>query len=210
MRNDYRNTIYCPTLEGIKDRKRMVEDLIKQDHPKAKDMHNYLSPNNGKYKEEFINAYNGKCAYCGVSNDIVSKTFFEIDHFFYEKSFSSKAEAGTMDNLVLACRTCNQRKGDFPISNEDAHRLHPDGNGIVACFERDDNYYIRISDGNDEDVVKEFYEKLGLGGELRRLDYLLMSIYGLQKQLHTMDGMSEAYETIGQMAEMLRIKRNMM
>lgn len=209
MRNDYRNTIYCPELKGIKERKKAVEDMIKTDHSRARDMHNYLSPNDGKYKGEFIRAYNGKCSYCGVSNDIVSKSFFEIDHFFYKESFSSKAEAGEMDNLVLACHTCNHRKGAFEIPKEDADKLHPDGDGILGCFERDEKYYIHISDRNEDEVVKLFYEKLGLGDELRRLDYLLMSIYGLQNQLHSIEGMSEAYEKVGQMAGLLRKKRNM-
>ena len=61
--------IYCPELKGIKERKKAVEDMIKTDHSRARDMHNYLSPNDGKYKGEFIKAYNGKCSYCGVSND---------------------------------------------------------------------------------------------------------------------------------------------
>ena len=209
MGTDYRNTIYCPALGEIKDRKRTVEQKIKADHPRARDMHNYLAPNDGKYKEEFIQAYNGKCSYCGVSNEIISKEFFEIDHFIYEACFSSKADAGKMDNLVLACHTCNHLKNDFGIPWEDADKLHPDKTGIVECFKRDDKYYIRVLNGQDGDIVVRFYEKLKLGGELRRIDYLLMSIYGFQKQLQSIDGMAEVYKKIGRMAELLRKKRNM-
>ena len=209
MRKDYRNTIYCPELEGIKVRKKAVEELIKKYHPRAKNMHRYLSRNRDMYKEAFIKAYNEKCSYCGVSNEIVPKSSFEVDHFFYMESFRSPMDAGEMDNLVLACYDCNHRKGAFEIPQNYADKLHPDKSGIIDCFVRDDRYYINISSKNNDDVVKHFYEKLALGGELRRLDYLLMSIYGLQHHLYSLEGMSEVYEKIGYMAEILRKKRNM-
>lgn len=126
----------------------VIEKMIKTDYPRARDMHHYLASNDARYKAEFIKAYNGKCSYCGVSNEIISKEFFEIDHFIYKACFSSKADAGKMENLVLACHTCNHLKNDFEISHQDAHKLHPDGKVIVECFKRDEKYYICISDGD--------------------------------------------------------------
>mgnify|MGYP000060833833 CR=1 FL=1 len=41
-----------------------------------------ISDNSQKFKLEFIKAYNGKCAYCGASIDLIKRTEFEIDHFF--------------------------------------------------------------------------------------------------------------------------------
>lgn len=209
MNDDYRNTIYCPKLDGIKDRKKDVEDMIKKDHRRARDMHAYVSVNDDIYKNMFIEAYNGKCSYCGVSNDIIPKDSFEIDHFFCKELFSPPAKAGYMDNLVLACHTCNHNKSSFVIPPQYVTKLHPDTNGITAYFERDEEYYIRIVAENKDSLIMNFYDKLRLGDELRRLDYLLMSIYGLQKILHSMSGMAEVYEKMGRVVELLRKKRNM-
>lgn len=48
-------------------------------------MHRYISDNSQKFKLEFIKAYNGKCAYCGASIDLIKKNEFEIDHFYMKK-----------------------------------------------------------------------------------------------------------------------------
>ena len=78
---DYRRTKYCPELIDVPQKKKEVEALVKAEHPYAKDMHSYISDNSQKFKLEFIKAYNGKCAYCGASIDLIKKTEFEIDHF---------------------------------------------------------------------------------------------------------------------------------
>lgn len=105
---DYRKTKYCPELIDINERKRKVENLVKVDHPNAQDMHTYISDNSEKYKLKFLEIYNGKCAYCGVSVDLIKKNEFEIDHFLYEKApkFVTKKEAGYIENLILACHDC--------------------------------------------------------------------------------------------------------
>lgn len=97
MDEDYRRTKYCPDLSGIIDRKKEVEKRIKKDHMKAEDMHTYLSNNEASYKRDFIEAYNGKCAYCGISIQLVPKDYFEIDHFIYKKS--SKFETKKMQGV---------------------------------------------------------------------------------------------------------------
>lgn len=206
MDDDYRNTIYCPKMDGIKDRKKVVEDMIKREHPGAVDMHAYLHKNDDVYKEPFIKAYNGKCAYCGVN---VPKRSFQIDHFLYEKSFPTKKDAGYMANLVLACGFCNQYKLDYMIPSEYIDQLHPDGTGITECFHRDDLYYIRIADGITDGIICGFYNTLRLGNELRRLDYLLMNIKGLKDQLSSMKGMERAYMELDKLAEMIQKKRYM-
>ena len=43
--------------------------------------YNYRRANSEKIKE-FMKIYNDKCAYCGVSNDLLPKNYFEVDHFF--------------------------------------------------------------------------------------------------------------------------------
>lgn len=155
-------------------------------------------------------AYNYKCAYCGISTDLIRKDAFEIDHYLYEKSkrFASKKAAGYMDNLVLACHDCNHKKSSFDISDENHDRLYPDGEEIKDTFYRDDLYYIRISEGaSDNQQVVDFYNQLQMGSEIHRLDYLLMSLIGLQRK---QEGNAEIYTEIGKIIDALKKKRNIM
>lgn len=212
MQTDYRNTYYCPELGDVIRRKEEVAVKIRNDHPRAQDMHHYISQNDKPYKTEFIMAYNGKCAYCGTSIDIIPKDSFEIDHFFFKESsrFHTKKDAGYMGNLVLACHTCNHRKSSFNITDEDELKLHPDKEDIKATYARDEMFYIIVNEKYAGDtIVNAFYKQLGLGDELKRLDYLLMSLYGLQRYLHDEGGMPEIYEKIGFLTEKLRKKRNL-
>ena len=210
MTNDYRRTRYCPQLIGLEEHKKAVVAEILKDHPRVEDMHTYISKNDERYKSLFMKAYNGKCSYCGVSLALISKRMFEIDHFIYEKSpkFRTKKEAGYIENLVLACQDCNRNKSSFVVDDESFAKLYPDGDQITSSFVRDDMYYIRISDAvSNDSTIKAFYEQLKLGNEMRRLDYLLMSMLGLQSKL---DPESDAYSKMGQAIELLRSKRNIM
>ncbi len=189
----------------------IATDQIKHDHKRARDMHAYIYQNGGPYKVEFMEAYNGKCAYCGASIKILPKSMFEIDHFIYEKApvfNGSKAAAGYIENLVLACHSCNHQKSSFIIEDTDRQYLYPDTEGIQKAFIRDDQYYIKISkECNENGVVKDFYKQLNLGGEIHRLDYLLMNMIGMNSKIVDKP---EASQKIGQAIEMLRAKRNIM
>lgn len=207
---DYRRTKYCPELSDVNRKKKDVERLVKKVHPKAQDMHSYLSDNSKKFKTKFLQVYNGKCAYCGVSLDLVQKNQFEIDHFLYEKApqFATKKEAGYIENLVLACHDCNHNKSSFWIAEEVYDRLNPDGEGIKNTFIRDEQYYICINDKYKENQwIKEFYNKLRLGSELHRLDYLLMNIIGLQRRYRENE---ELYAGLGKIVDIIKVKRNIM
>ena len=156
---DYRRTKYCPELIDIQQKKNKVEDLIKTAHTYAKDMHSYISNNSQKFKIEFIKAYNGKCAYCGASIDLIKKSEFEIDHFLYEKApvFATKKDAGYIDNLILACHDCNHNKNAFWVDEEGFDELYPDGEKVKKVFIRDELYYIRINDEYKEKaIINEF------------------------------------------------------
>lgn len=210
MADDYRNTKYCPNLENLQIKKDEVVKRIKKDHVKAIDMHTYISDNKYNYKKEFIKVYNGKCSYCGVSLDLISKSSFQIDHFIFKKSpefKGSKKAAGNIDNLVLSCEFCNHNKSSFPIPEEKREILHPDKK-ISTTFYRDENYYIRVARNYYSDlIVNKFYNTLQLESEIHRLDYLLMNMIGLQKQLTSKH---IAYKDLGQAIEMLKKKRNIM
>lgn len=210
MVDDYRNTAYCPQYSDIGDKKKKLVEEILKSHPRAKDMHAKIYPNAGAYKDDFMNIYNHKCAYCGVSIEVISRTDFEVDHYIYEKSkrFPSKADAGYIENLVLACHTCNHNKSSFEFPDEKYDDLYPDKEDIKKTFIRDDDYYIKVSDEKKDDtIVKAFYEKLHLGSEMHRIDYLLMSMMGL---LENIGDKPEACSQLGQAIKILHTKRNVM
>ena len=208
MFNDYRNTRYCPKLENISDKKAKVGEKVRAKHPRITDIYKYISQNNGPFKLEFINAYNGKCGYCGVSIKILPKEMFEIDHFICKKSFTDKAAAGFVENLVLACHSCNRQKSDLLISDLNRKYLYPDAEDIQKTFIRDDKYYIRVSDEcKENEEITNFYNQLNLVGEIHRLDYLLMNMIGLQEKIKDKP---EVSSKIGEAIEKLRFKRNTM
>lgn len=182
---DYRNSKYCPMLSNLKQKKQALVKNIKEEYPRKIDMHSVVRENNKKYKIDFMKIYNCKCAYCGVSIDILGHiSDFEIDHFKNEKSFSSKAKAGSIDNLILACRACNRKKSSFLIKDDSKYDLHPDGREILNNFIRDDLYNIVLSDkAKLKKNVIDFYCALDLKNETHRIDYLLINIIGLIKKL---------------------------
>lgn len=210
MMGDYRNTQYCCSIGDIKKRKNIVKKQVLKDHKKATDLHKYISVRDSSYKMAFIKAYNYKCAYCGVSLDLIDKDDFEIDHFIPESAncFNGKAEAGVIDNLILACRNCNRKKGDYVIDNDELNELNPDMSLITANFVRDDMYYIRLSkDAMKKTEVKNFYKKLHLDSEKHRLDYLLMSMIGMRDDLKR-KGKDSSW--LGDLISLLQRKRNVM
>ena len=210
MTDDYRNTEFCPQLGNIEERKDHVVAMVKADHPGAWDMHRYISENKAPYKIAFIQAYNGKCAYCGVPLDIIPKDSFEIDHFIYKEDsrFKTKAAAGYIGNLVLACHKCNHAKSSFSIPDESHEYLHPDKPGIMDTFIRDDDFYIRVAPAKCTDVTTNcFYNQLDLGAEVHRLDFLLTSMRGLQTKIPES---STSHKAMSEAIALLQKKRNIM
>lgn len=207
MADDYRNTKYCPSLTELSDKKNKVKEAILKEHPKAKDMYTYISNNNLEFKQQFIAAYNGKCSYCGVSLGIISWNMFEIDHFIPKNSarFKKKSQAGYIENLVLSCYNCNRAKSNLELPDVDYYKVFPDDLDICRSFIRDDDYYIRISEErSDDESVKLFYKKLGLGSQIHRLDYLLMNMIGLRDSLKSN---LSAYIQLNEAIELMKKKR---
>lgn len=209
MVEDYRQTAYEPEFGDIPAKKVALVSEIKSEHPHQQDMHSLVSVNDSVWKRKFMKIYNGKCAYCGLSLDIAPQRYFEVDHFIYQKHprfKGSKAKAGYMGNLVLACNLCNRNKSDIDIPDDTHTYLHPDKPGITETFIRDDNYYIRVSENKkDNKKVLELYQSLKLDTETRRLDFLLMSMKGLRSNL---DKDSRAHGYLADAIELLQRKRN--
>ena len=181
-------------------------DSFRTQHPRAKDIHAYVSKNEGTYKKDFIKIYNGKCAYCGTSIKIIPKTMFEIDHFIPQSAdcFVNKAAAGDISNIVLSCQTCNHNKSDFLIEPEIRSLLHPDHDGIRNAFFRDELYYIRVVDGQPSEVT-DFYSQLELDRQICRLDYLLLNMKGLYAKIADRP---EIHNLLGEAISLLSEKRN--
>ena len=185
--DDYRCTKYCERFTDITLKKDELEKNIQMEHKKMiTDYHKYVRRNDSFYKKEFIKIYNGKCAYCGISIDVIGKEVFEIDHFRNKKreDFFTEGEAGYMGNLVLSCHDCNNCKNSFAITDSNEYDLNPDKEEIYKNFIRDDMFYIQVSKrGTLKSDVTKFYKKLHFDSEMRRIDYLLMSMMGLENKI---------------------------
>lgn len=178
---DYRNTTNCPALVDIIQKKCTLEYKIQKEHKRAKIMYNFVHDKQGIYFKLFSEIYNCKCAYCGTWIGISDIRLFEVDHFICEDAFSKdtsgRSEAGKLLNLVLACYSCNRGKGNLMIDEVHQGILNPDDGSIAQVFDRNEDYYICIrSDYAEDQLVVNFYHKLLLGSEFRRLDYLLLEI----------------------------------
>ena len=201
--NDYRTTKYCDSFGCIEDKKKLFEKNIRKTHPRAENLYEYIYPNDGQFKKPFMEIYNYKCAYCGVSIDIIPITSFEIDHIEAKSRFPSETKAGHMDNLALACRDCNRKKSD---SLEIQPQIHPDLL-LGTTFYRDELFNIKISnDYLNDPIACEFYDCLKLGSNLRRLDYILINLCGIKRAY------KEKYNTdlqnISDAIDIIRKKRN--
>ena len=107
--------------------------------------------------------------------------------------------------MVLACYQCNRGKKDFVIKDEYVKHLCTDDGSIADVFYRDSKYYICINDKyTDDETVKKFYEQLHLEHQSRRLDYLIMNMRGLHKQIEGTDKGGKLAEAI----VLLQEKRN--
>lgn len=180
---DYRNTEYCPVLDQIESQKQALEDEIRSASPRTKIIYNRVSDRGSVYHKKFARIYNDKCAYCGALWGLLPVESFEVDHFLNEASFPNttdgRAEAGKMINLVWSCISCNRGKLGITIRPPYDGILNTDNGNITKVFQRDDDYYIRISDTYQNDpFIQEFYENLHLGYEARRLDYLGLQLEG--------------------------------
>lgn len=184
MSNDYRNTEYCPALEKVEEKKNELQKNILCKHPRQKNMYNKIKLRESEFNKQFFKIYNYKCAYCGVSLDILPKALFEVDHYIAESLFNDKSEAGKVENLVLACYQCNRNKSSFTISGDYVNRLNTDNGNITNIFYRNDKYYICINKSFQKDkMITEFYDKLKLYHQSHRIDYLLLSMNGLHNKI---------------------------
>ncbi|MEW4353815.1 HNH endonuclease [Streptococcus pneumoniae] len=187
MKDDYRNTRYCVSNNNIVSDKNALENKIKSEHRRAKIIYNQINKKDSEYNKIFRNIYNNKCAYCGITTDVISSELFEIDHFVCEASFNGDSiNAGKINNLVLACKKCNRAKKDFIWDKGYSSKFNTDDKSITKLFYRDKDYYIRIEKKFTTDTtICNFHRKLKLYEEIRRLDFLLMNMHGFYNKYFT-------------------------
>lgn len=178
--NDYRLTPYCLPFKDIGENKKILNKRIKKCHSKLKIIYNQISKSDSQCRKSFRRIYNNKCAYCGNTTENLYLNSFEIDHYINEASFISKINAGALNNLVFSCYDCNRGKRDIRIKGRYQKLLNPDTNEIAKVFYRDEKYYIKITtEYSTDDFIVNFYDKLKLGNQTRRLDFLLLNMRGL-------------------------------
>ena len=195
-KTDYRNTIYNQYNNDILKQKEELNQKIKIKHPRLKNIYNKVKDRNSEFNKKFQEIYNRKCVYCGVNQDIMSSGLFEVDHFICESSFEGNlVEAGVLSNLVLSCKKCNRAKGDLRWEEQYSSVFEVDSRNIVNVFCRASDYSIKIQPQyHSDDIVNKFYKKLKLDEEVRRLDYLLM----------TMNDFYDKYESDDRLTGLLR------
>lgn len=177
MISDYRFSTYCKPFEDIIDKKiELTRDF--NDHRTFN--HYNLLRNTPAYKQKFLIIYNNRCSYCGVNTQIIPLSHLEIDHYIYKKNPSYSQELlNNIDNLVLSCHDCNNKKRAFLIQDILLETLHPDKNKICDVFYRKENFRIEINPTfSDVDGIQAFYDKLLLGSDKNRLNYLIMELIG--------------------------------
>lgn len=179
---DYRNTSYNEYDHSLGDKKVKFMDDFKLNYPRAWNIYSYVNKNGQFYNIKFKNIYYDKCVYCGISTQVINSSNFEVDHFIPKAVLDvnlgyDKKEIHGIKNLVNSCKMCNRGKLDFLCDAESIEMLHPDNNQLSLIFNRKTDFSIEINNEYvNNNVIKEFYTKLKLDNQLRRLDYLLMEM----------------------------------
>lgn len=184
MSDDYRFTKYSVSSHcDIKRKKQLLEADIRKVHPKVKDFYRFIS-RNFEYKKSLAEIYSNRCAYCGLHILIGQLSSYQIDHIVSSDVLkkSKKQPNHHVENLALACQTCNRYKNNINLLDSEISSLHPDKEEITKIFTRDKNFYIRIVKGKSNVLIKKFYDELFLGGQLKRIDFLLLNLHDLSEK----------------------------
>ena len=182
--DDFRYSRHAPRLE-VTSKKDDLKVMILRKHPHAENMYRYVRD---EFKESFGHVYNNRCAYCGLPLGVVPVSHFEIDHIVCQDVADQDNIVDAMyvhdlKNLAFACSYCNRKKSNFTIQRDSHKWLSPD-KGLGQTFVREDDCHIGVSAENADRVdIKQFYDKMNYGSELRRIDYVLSSLIDLRDQV---------------------------
>lgn len=165
---DYRTSNYVDKFSKVTT----LKEEYKKKYPRQRNHYINVSSKKGT-KKEFVDIYSKTCSYCGIGGAAISHELLEVDHFIPESSTSlPNNNLNNIQNLKLSCKSCNRGKSNLEFNN--MHILDPD-NSIFNYFERDDNFYIQIKTAHKTNPnIIDFYKKLSLGSDLKRLDYVII------------------------------------
>ena len=153
---------------------------------------------------EFRKAFNYKCAYCGVNEEINSVLLFEVDHYICQTSTKLSIDFNNFDNLVNSCYACNRHKSGIDIEDNYLDILNPKKN-IQNVFTRGEDFTITInSNYSSDEYISDFYKKMKFDHNLRRIDFLILSITDLESTISN----QEIKEKLIVLIENLKQKRN--
>lgn len=179
---DYRNTSFVYYDFSLGSKKSDFIKKFKIQYPRVRNVHSTIKKRENIYNIEFRKIYHEKCAYCGISTQVIDSSRFEVDHVIPASILKQNLgytyeQINGIDNLVNSCQMCNRGKTNFFCDESNYMLLHPDNNHLPKIFERKEDYSIEIStEYANNAIIKEFYIKLKLNNQLRRLDYLLMEM----------------------------------
>lgn len=180
---DYRNSKFyeCDYSHILADKEKFLQEFIER-HPAANSekIYTYVNRRLSHDNKAFREIYFKKCAYCGVPMSLYNYSNYQIDHFVAQANVETHTNIGihNVRNLVFSCEPCNQSKKALDYStSEDAEILHPDNNKLPEIYRRDDDFKIIISEEyRENETVTEFYEKLKLGSQSKRVAYVIMAV----------------------------------
>lgn len=207
MKVDYRCTEFnndvFPSEIEINQRKQIL--LTVQGYSNTDNHYSKVSDRRMIANRMFRECYNNKCVYCGVPITINGRRLFEVDHYIPKSSKKLNIDFNNISNLVNACYECNRKKSYFEIDNNYLDLLNPN-NSIFKLFIRNKDFGIEINKKySNNSEINKFYNKLCFGGELRRLDYLLMSMKDLQETIHS----DVIVDKLARCIQILQEKRNL-
>ena len=199
MLKDYRCTKYSQNpFSNLTERKEKLMKTIRETHSRTDDIYNVVS-RDFKFKKLFAQAFGNRCAYCGLLVEIGSLHSFQVDHIIASdvlKKGNRHKPDHSLKNLALSCQSCNNRKNNLDFTLSELKGLHPYKQKIKKIFYRDDDFYIKISDTEHNEKIQEFYDKLLLGTQLKRVDYLLMCLHDLANLYPTVYEIDKAYHLL--------------
>lgn len=180
---DYRVIGNNNPFKDIHIKKKDLQETLESDHKNVKSHYKLINRIDSEYNPKFAKIYGERCAYCGIDYDIKDHKSFVVDHFI------CKASGGDdhINNLVYACKYCNDKKSHFKIPEEDFKILNPDQE-LGKTFYRDEMFYIKISETYiNNDSVKNFYIKMSFDYDRRRIEYLILAINKLLSTIQNKD-----------------------
>lgn len=172
-KQDYRLT-YAEDFSTLESDLSNLKLKITKNHPRITNF--YLNLKKANYKVELVSAFKYRCCYCGCS---LYQPLVEIDHIYSPTS----EKINTFENLAPSCCGCNNLKSNIVDNVAFANKINPITN-IFNCFIRNEDLSISISPAfiSDNDIIL-FYNKLRLGSEIKRLDFLLICLQELSSRI---------------------------